>query len=270
MNKYQFDILHTKLLNNNSQIIHQIWFNLSINEKISKEKLKKYSKFIKSWKKNKGKNWLYHLWTEEECLSLIKFYHPEYLSLYTNYPYKIQQIDSIRYFILYTYGGLYCDIDTLILKPLSSIINNYPKDLYLLESTNKFFDIKTTNCLMYSKRKHIFWKNVFLELYKCKDQPFFYSKHLVIMNSSGPLFLNNVFRKYKYNLKLNVYPEDKFNPIGLTGKNINEFKKDGKYYTIHKGTGSWESNDSKVLIFIYREYIFILLISILFLNFFIK
>ena len=37
--------------------------------------------------------------------------YPWFLSTYISYPYDIQRVDAIRYFILHKYGGVYVDLD---------------------------------------------------------------------------------------------------------------------------------------------------------------
>lgn len=62
-------------------------------------------------------DWEYHLWNGEEMDELVARHFPEYLSMYRSFPYNVQRWDTIRYMILYVYGGLYTDLDTECFRP---------------------------------------------------------------------------------------------------------------------------------------------------------
>jgi mannosyltransferase OCH1-like enzyme len=45
-------------------------------------------------------------------------HYPWFLPTYLSYPYAIQRVDAVRYFILHLHGGIYIDLDMGCLKPL--------------------------------------------------------------------------------------------------------------------------------------------------------
>ena len=235
-------------------IIHQIWFNLSFN---SKKLFKKFEKYQTSWIV-KNCNWRHMLWNEKTALEFMKYKFPEYVDMYLSYKHKIQRIDVLRYFLLYEYGGIYVDMDLECICPIDVFRKEFNKDIYFVETNNKAFGVKVSNLLMFSVPKHIFWKVLFIELNNAQHTPWFYSKHLQIMYTTGPAFLNRVYNKYVYKFKLNTFPSEKFNPLclGMDYININK----NECYTLHYGEGSWESADSKFLIFLYCNYKIILFI----------
>lgn len=53
----------------------------------------------------------YMLWTDDLSRRFIAEYYPSYLSMYDSYKYPIQRADSIRYFVLHHFGGVYMDLD---------------------------------------------------------------------------------------------------------------------------------------------------------------
>jgi len=53
----------------------------------------------------------YKLWTNVSVVDLLTSEYPWFLETWTNYRYPIQRADSIRYFILAQYGGVYIDLD---------------------------------------------------------------------------------------------------------------------------------------------------------------
>lgn len=247
------------------KVVHQIWFRLSLK---SKKLFQKFERYRNSWKINQG--WGYFLWDEKTALSFISTFFPEYLKLYKKYPYAIQRIDCLRYFLLYRYGGVYADCDQECIKPFDDYILNQPsKDIFIVESANTGLGCKVSNCLMYSIPNHPFWKKIITKLKIYRKVPWFYSRHFTIMVSTGPSLLNKFFSKYIYRYKLNVFPKELFNPKGLiTDKQTSEEKAINKpvndIYSIHHGAGSWESSDSRILIFVYCNFKILLFIILTF------
>lgn len=245
MSELSFEELDNKLLQQKGKIIHQIWFRLSWR---SKKLFEKFSRYQQSWIE-KNPDWHYVLWNEKLAIALMKTVFPEYVELYKGYKYAIQRIDVLRYFLLFRYGGVYADMDLECISSLSKIRQLFPEDLYFVETGNKALGTHVSNLLMFSVQNHPFWQSLFLELYKSKDSPFFFTKHLEIMYSTGPAFLNRLYFRYVYKHKISVLPCEKFNPICLGVDKLNIDKRD--LHTMHYGEGSWESGDSKILIFIY-------------------
>lgn len=261
--KINITTVHNQLLSYKGKIIHQIWFTFSIKSKKLYQDLKKYRN---SWD-ILNPDWFHYIWTEKIALFFMKLYYPSYVSLYNSYPYAIQRVDVLRYFILQMYGGIYVDMDMECLKSLTYMRNLFPKDIYIIETANSTLGSKVSNSMMFSIPKHPFWKKVIKKLRKNKDTPWYYSRHLSIMYSTGPSFLNRLFTKYQYKLSLNLFPMDLFNPKGISDdvKIIDR----NKVYTIHHGAGSWENGDSKIMVILYCNYkIIILIILILIIPFF--
>jgi mannosyltransferase OCH1-like enzyme len=53
----------------------------------------------------------YFLWTDEVSRQFVATHYPSFLQMYDSYKYPIQRADSIRYFILHHFGGIYMDLD---------------------------------------------------------------------------------------------------------------------------------------------------------------
>ena len=262
MNNLSFEDLDTYLLNKKGKIIHQIWFGNIPNKKEAKKTYEKLIKYQKTWIIN-NPSWYYMLWNIPLTNNLVKEFYKHHESMYKNYPYQIQRCDTVRYFILHRYGGLYADMDYICYKSWDTVVNDYKKDLYLVETPNKFFnDLQVSNSLMFSKPRHVFWDSLFIELEKNQSAPIYYSRHLTIMFTTGPGIINRVFDHYKTRYNLNYYPYKLFHPRGVShevdiinNKNI---------YAMHIGKGSWETSDSKLIIFIYQEYKILLFITVIF------
>ena len=51
------------------------------------------------------------LWTDDLSRQFVETHYPAFLQMYDSYKYPIQRADSIRYFILNHFGGIYMDLD---------------------------------------------------------------------------------------------------------------------------------------------------------------
>lgn len=250
------------LQNQNGKIIHQIWFGLIPNKRAAKKAFEGLRKYRDSWlTKNPG--WEYKCWNYDDCRMFMKTYFPEHLDMYNGYKYLIQKCDCVRYFLLYRYGGLYADMDYCCVRSWDEVIRDYPGDIYIVETPNKIGDsVHVSNSLMYSKPKHHYWKSIFVELQKNQTMPIYYGRHLTIMYTTGPCIINRVFERFKRQYKLDFYPYKLFHPFGLT-TDLDEHKNNNSIYAYHLGKGSWESGDSKLLLFLYSEVKIILFIILM-------
>ena len=262
MDDLSFDDFDSYLLGSKNKIIHQIWFEWGIQDRRSaKKSLDGLKKYKDSWI-IKNPSWTYVCWDIDRCNDLVKKHYNQHIDMYENYPYHIQRCDAVRYFILHRYGGLYADMDYYCNREWDDIVKMYNKPLYLVETPNKFYDdVHISNSLIYSTAGHIFWSKLFIELEIWKHAPMYYSRHMTIMFTTGPGILNRVFNKYKDTYNLDYYPYKLFHPFGLN-TDIITLKSKPEVYAVHLGKGSWEKNDSRIIIFAYQEWkllIFIIL-----------
>ena len=84
------------------KIIHQVW------EGVQNHVAHRLQILARTWREQ-NPDWEYHLWNGEEMDELVEKHFPEYLSMYRSFPYNVQRWDTIRYMILYVYGGVYTD-----------------------------------------------------------------------------------------------------------------------------------------------------------------
>lgn len=96
------------------KIIHQTWVNETIP-----------TKWLDAQRscQELHSDYEYKLWTNEKSREFIETEYPWFLETYDNYPYPIMRADSIRYFILSHYGGIYIDLDDVWPNNLHSIKN---------------------------------------------------------------------------------------------------------------------------------------------------
>lgn len=268
MEELSFEDIDQYLLNQNSKIIHQVWFGTIPNKREAAKTYKKLKVYRDSWI-NKNPKWFYVSWNLEKCEKLVKHFYPQHLEMYKKYPYIIQKCDAVRYFILHRYGGLYADMDYFCNKPWDEVIKKYPHDIYIVETPNNTGNDKVhvSNSLMYSAVKnHSYWNSIFIEMELKKNSSYYYtSRHITIMMTTGPGIINRIFNKYKYRYKLNHYPCKLFHPYGVSddAKTLSNCNKEQDVYAYHIQDGCWHKKDTVILNFIYQEYKIILAIILL-------
>ena len=64
----------------------------------------------------------YMLWTDESAHRFMEINYPSFLQMYDSYKYNIQRADSIRYFLLDHFGGIYMDLDIGCRRRMDSLI----------------------------------------------------------------------------------------------------------------------------------------------------
>lgn len=271
MSGLNFDDFDQFLLSQDNKIIHQVWFGLIPNKRAAKKTYEKMKLYRDSWK-IKNPNWRHIEWNNDMCYQLVKNIFPEHIEMYKKYTYEIQRCDFVRYLILFRYGGVYADMDYYCNRPFDEALEKYTNDIYFVQSPNSIgtYTDHISNSLMYSKAGHPFWKKVFIELEVHKDPPYFYSKHLAVMFTTGPAILNRIYSKYKYRYRVKSLPHKLFHPFGL-GDDIMSLNKNPDVYAIHIGKGSWEKGDSKFLLNLLSEWkIILFVLLVLFVPYFIS
>jgi mannosyltransferase OCH1-like enzyme len=217
------------------KIIHQTWKNNNIP--------KKWKLSNTQWKKLHP-DYQYILWTDDDIRNYIKEKHPSFLKIHDDYKYSIQRADMIRYFILYDFGGIYCDLDLYPIENIEKHISSYDDavDVLLVNSGNVKNCI--TNSFMVSKKKAPLWKEVHKKL-KEKLPMYMIGKHLKVMCSTGPIMLSNVCKKNKD--KYGLLLTEKF--MAYSSNEDFTIIKENCVLVPLKGQ-SWNEWDSKVLNYI--------------------
>ena len=232
------------------KIIHQI-FGLWDN-KIPSE----IQKRMDTWKRLHPE-YKYILWNKKTCRDFIKEKFDWFLPIYDAYKYHVQRADSIRYFILYKYGGIYSDIDLEPIKCITPLLEKYKnKGCILYRSPNSDM---LTNDFMISKPKNIFWKKMIYELIN-KHSFSSISKHLTIMYSTGPLLLDDVYEVFGPKRRYVFIIDTKYiNNCDIT---IPKPAQNKHGYLRRYDGRSWHSFDSTIIDFFIIHYKFIIIIII--------
>jgi inositol phosphorylceramide mannosyltransferase catalytic subunit len=161
------------------KIIHQQW-------KTDKLPPGLFTKVNMEWKRlYPVPEYSHILWTDETMRQLIKEKFPWFLETYDQYPTNIQRADASRYFILYTYGGLYADLDY---EPYVNFWGDLPNDrVSLIESPYKQNE-NVQNSLMSSPVADPFWNVTFGVLYDRRNEK-------DILFSTGPVAMDESIRR---------------------------------------------------------------------------
>jgi mannosyltransferase OCH1-like enzyme len=146
----------------------------------------------------------YVLWDDADNRRFVSEKFAWFLPTYDGYDMEIKRADAIRYMFLYTYGGIYADLDFECLKPFDLLLETYKGyDIILgqMESTDSQWHSSNNipNAIMISKPACQFWLRVL--------------KRMVVKASSqgkgrpevesGPIVLKEVYlTSYFDNIKL--------------------------------------------------------------------
>ena len=179
--------------------VHQIWNTVYVP--------KSMADYIRTWKKQ-NPDWDYIFWTHKDMRNLISQVYPEFIKLYDMYTSNIFRADIARYFILFTFGGVYADLDMECLRPLDDIIDD---SVCLLSQEphihGSMFQHQispfTSNAFMACRQQHPFFKVLIWNIPKYSGKP--------LLEATGPIFLDKVARDFLSTLNDSTYPNDRLN-----------------------------------------------------------
>ena len=101
----------------------------------------------RQWKSIMGPRWEYMFWSDHDSRELIRADFPWFLNTFDAYKHPIQRADAIRYFVLYKYGGVYCDTDVAPYQDITALLVD--ADVVLMETPN----LGITNWFMERSKK---------------------------------------------------------------------------------------------------------------------
>jgi Glycosyltransferase sugar-binding region containing DXD motif len=198
-----------------------------------------FSKYHLEWKKLFPEpEYVHMLWTDQSGRKLIEEHYPWFLDAFDGYSLNIQRADSMRYFILHHFGGLYADLDY---EPFMNFWDALPNDrVSLIESPYKVNE-QVQNSMMSSPAMDPFW-NVTFEILKQR------SKSHKVLSSTGPAAMDAAIIA-AYPDPVHILPCENFHriPLGTAGKNaplITRFARTFMAYSpLVKNCGDWSRRD---------------------------
>ena len=181
------------------KIIHQIWFQ-GLKNLPQEYELKR-----RTWTKL-NPYYEYIVWDEESMNYIISNIYPQYLKVFNNFKFMHQKIDFFKYLVLYIFGGIYSDMDTVNLNPLDSLLDKFPNseiivgklavnnvESYMLSG----FPETINNGIIMGVRKHNIFKELIDSILLNKNK--YFTKYSEINNTTGPSFFTKIINKFKNN-----------------------------------------------------------------------
>ncbi len=191
-----------------------------------------WKKGHESWKRHfKESEFKHILWEDGDQIdNLVKTRFSNYWDYYKQLPMHMLKIDFARLCILYTYGGIFADLDFYCYANFYSELND---ELYVLESFEQEYT-QVENPLMASIPNNKFFLNCLEKsklIYKTIEENKIFTiqdalyEHLI----AGPGLIDLVYEEYDGNVS--KLPNNTYNPFfDVYDENIK---------TKHFGTGMW-------------------------------
>ena len=223
------------------KIIHQVWEGRT--EPCMPTRLQILAR---TWREQ-NPDWEYHLWNGEEMDELVEKHFPEYLSLYRSFPYNVQRWDTIRYMILYVYGGVYTDLDTECFKPINPLVEEITMGIGEEPPVKENFTFMG-NAFMVSEKACSGWLTILEDIQLNTSEK--ESSMMTIMDSTGPFMVDRLFERLRnenkaccisYRLAAPVTKYDMRDYIFQGKRDLFQHKiKDA--YCAHYFFGSWDTH----------------------------
>ncbi|WP_439809475.1 glycosyltransferase family 32 protein [Parabacteroides distasonis] len=222
------------------KIIHQVW------EGRTEPKMPTRLQILARTWQEQNPNWEYHLWSGREMDELVATHFPEYLSMYQNFPYNVQRWDTIRYMMLYVYGGIYTDLDTECFQPISPILENVTIG-FGEEPPIHTKPIRIGNAFLVSEKENSAWQTILNEILRNMVEK--ESAIETVMHSTGPNMINRLFDRLKKENGAYGFPYSQVTPVSkydmyryiFQGEKEVFLEKIKHAYCAHYFFGSWDT-----------------------------
>lgn len=163
---------------------------------------KQFEYWSSTWKKYNSYDYI--LWDDAENRAFVAEHFDWFLPVYDGYDAGIKRADAIRYMFLYTYGGIYADLDFECLKSFDELLEKYEAYDIILGSMAAGHDASQwhlsnniPNAIMISKPGCTFWLKVLKEMERR-------SKWVARPEvQTGPIVLKDVYKwAFGYSIKV--------------------------------------------------------------------
>jgi inositol phosphorylceramide mannosyltransferase catalytic subunit len=216
------------------KIIHQTYINASIPER---------------WRPAQESclelhpDYEYKFWSDEDSHTFIQKEYPWFLETFEQYAHNIQRADTIRYFVLAHYGGVYIDLDNGCRRRLDPLLS-FPAWVHLTDPTG------ISNDGMGATPRHPFFLYVIDQLQAYNRQ--WGLPYITIMSSTGPLFLSVIWKRYMQ-LHWKEGVDWKGRVRVLTPREY--YQHDTSFFDLHYGGSSWHGNDAKFITWVGQHWL---------------
>lgn len=181
------------------------------------------------------------MWTDKKARDFISSEYPWFLETWDDYAFPIQHADSIRYFILHHYGGIYLDMDTVCKSafPVNQLESDDAMHQALFKATSP---TGITNDFMITSARHPVYAAAIAKLPVFHRITRLWAKlepYCAIMASAGPFFFTLVVKDYL--LEQSSLPS----PI------IQVIKPSGLYpFITDLESSTWHRSDTQILMWL--------------------
>lgn len=90
-----------------------------------------------SWKRNK--KFTYNFYDDKQCSNFMEAHYSEIKPLYDKLPLNVMKADLWRYCIIYKYGGIYADCDTILNTNILIFVKHQNKQLVVAPENATYF-----------------------------------------------------------------------------------------------------------------------------------
>jgi mannosyltransferase OCH1-like enzyme len=180
------------------KIIHQTWTDTNIPEHL---------KLMQKTVIDLHSDYEYKFWTDVDLEEFLLQNYPNTFLFYEKaFPYIIQKIDFIRLLLLYHFGGIYIDLDSVCIRNVDGILN-YPSTLVSTKPHNAFskkhYPMVLNNAFMASERGSDFIKQILIRIIEYEN-PIDYIEYCYlsvpyakVLKSAGPLCITDAYKAYQ-------------------------------------------------------------------------
>ena len=208
--------------------------------------------------------WNYYLTDDQENLTFIQTYYPQYLQLYNRLGKEIKkicQVDMVRILYVHKYGGVYLDLDYEVLKPLDDLFI-FNSDLYLFQTSNMG---GFTNSFFGSRPNCPFWIQCIEEIkYRLDHKPWYIFGDVRVLWTTGPGMLTDVANEY--NKPFVTIPYKLGHPCNICDHYLNRVCTNEDSYVKELEGSSWTNPTTQLFYFVvccWKELLIILFLIIL-------
>ena len=177
------------------RILHHSWKNSTVPEKWKQT----YDSCLDT-----HKEYEYMFWTDEKMEKFMEKEYGWFMDTYRSYPFPIQRVDAVRYFILFHYGGIYIDLDIGCNVSLPDILSNGFHYNVLVAAT---YPTGVSNQIMMAPRGHALFKAAMFHLGE-QTTRWLGTPYTTVMWSTGPMFLTKVISENVPLADILIIPQD--------------------------------------------------------------
>ncbi len=220
------------------RIIHQIYLGYT---GPMPEEWKKNHQVWKDYADKEG--WEVKLWNMEDCENLINdSLYPKFLEVFQNYPYGVQKADSIRYFILFKYGGIYSDLDVVPKYSIEPMLQMYDQSSHLKAMFCQSPQDRTvSNWFMVARPECQLFLQMIRGMEERRDKTRL-NKHFTVLWSTGPIMVKNMIEKYEHPEEVYIFPRELLTTCTFCKDDCNSFA-----LLINDQSGTWNGGATQYL-----------------------